>query len=96
MDWSDTIGQYIHSKMAQKAMEMRPDVDHQKIENSIKRSSITVGLVRESIADIIDAEIELMVLYRTLGDRSISLDFLAGMLAAADLVRNGTHIMDEV
>lgn len=96
MNWEDTIGQYIHAKMAQRAMEIRPSVEHEKIHDSIKRSSITVGIVRDSIADVLDAEIETMIAYRTFGDRSITLDFLSGMLAAADLVRSGTHVSDSL
>ena len=94
MNWDDTIGQNIHSRMAKKAMEIRPDVDHVKIHTSIKRSTPTVEIVRDSIADVLDAEIEALIAYRSFGDRTISLDFLSGLLAAAELVRYGTHITD--
>lgn len=96
MNWDDTIGQNIHAQMYNKALEVRPTTNKEALQASIKRSTVTVGIVRNSIADVLDAEIETMVALRSLGDRSISLDFLAGLLAAADLVRKGTHVTDNL
>jgi hypothetical protein len=35
-----------------------------------------------------------MVTYRVLGDSSITLDYLAGLQSAVDLVRYGIHLSD--
>ena len=94
MNWDDTIGLNIHAKMISKALEVKPLSDIKALEASIKRSSITVGITRDCIADVVDAEIETLIAYRTMGDYSISNDFLAGMLAVADLIRKGTHVTD--
>lgn len=96
MDWNDTIGQNIQAKMISKALEVKPLSDIDSLRGSIKRSSITVGITRECIADVVDAEIEAMIGYRSMGDYSITNDFLAGMLAVADLIRSGTHVMDNL
>lgn len=96
MDWNDTIGQRIHSMMTQRAIDVRPDVERSKIEQSIKRSSITVGITRDSIADVLQGELETLILMRSLGDRSITLDFLSGILAATELVRSGTHVSESI
>jgi hypothetical protein len=56
--------------------------------------SLSVGITREAISKVIDAEIEAMVAYRVLGDSSITLDYLAGLQSASDLVRYGVHLSD--
>jgi hypothetical protein len=56
--------------------------------------SLSVGITREAISKVIDAEIEAMVTYRVLGDSSITLDYLAGLQSASDLVRYGVHLSD--
>jgi hypothetical protein len=50
--------------------------------------------VQEKETQVIDAEIEAMVAYRILGDSSITLDYLAGLQSASDLVRYGVHLSD--
>lgn len=95
MNWDDTIGQYIHAKMVAKALEQRPDADRQKLYDSIKRASVTVGITRESIADVLEAETSSLAMMRILNTPEITIDFLAGMLAATELVRNGKHVTDD-
>ena len=95
MDWNDTFGQYIHAKMVERALEVKPDADKQKLNDSIKRSSLTVGITRESIADIVDAEASSVAMLRVLGDGQYTIDFLAGMLAIGEFIRTGKHITGE-
>jgi len=95
MNWNDTIGQYIHAKMVYKALEQKPDADRDKLDNSIKRATLTVGITRDSIADVLEAETQSLAMMRVLGTHGITIDFLAGMLAATQLVRNGKHVTDD-
>lgn len=95
MNWDDTFGQYIHATMFNRAIKQKPDADREKLEQSIKRAGLTVGITRESIADVLDAEIESLAMMRILGDRFITIDFLAGMLAASQFIRTGKHILDD-
>lgn len=95
MNWDDTFGQYIHANMVNQAIKQRPYIDKDKLNESIKRTSITVGITRDSIADVLQAEMELLAFMRVLGEKDITLDFLAGMLASIDFIRNGKHILDD-
>jgi hypothetical protein len=95
MDWSDTIGQHIHAKMVAKALQQKPDADRVKLDESIKRTSLSVGIARTAIADVIQAEIEALAMMRVLGSNYISNDLLAGMICAERLVRNGKHVTGE-
>ena len=95
MNWDDTIGQYINARMYNKALEMKPDADKAKLQESIKRASITVGIVRQSIAEVVEAEVENLAMLRVLGDDQYTIDFLAGMIAASELIRSGKHITGE-
>jgi hypothetical protein len=95
MDWNDTIGQYIHANMFNKALQMKPDANRVKLEESIKRASTTVGITRSSIADVLEAETSSLAMMRVLGDTNITIDFLAGMLAALQLIRDGKHVTDD-
>lgn len=94
MNWNDTIGQRIHALMVRKALENRPGADLQKLEESIARASFTVGLSRQGIVDVLQAEVETLIAMRVLGT-SIPNDFLAGMLASIDLVKDGRHVLDD-
>jgi hypothetical protein len=62
-----------------------------KLINSITRASLTVGIARDSIADVMSAEIEALAFHRALGNDGITIDYLAGWSAATDLVRYGKH-----
>lgn len=94
MNWNDTIGQYIHAKMVEHALNVKPEADREKLENSIHRASITVGITRQSIADVLQGEIESLAMRRALGDYEITIDFMAGLVAAELLVRTGKHVTD--
>ena len=94
MNWADTIGQRIHVLMVNKALENRPGADRQKLEESIARASFTVGIARQGIVDVLEAEMETLVAMRVLGT-SIPNDFLAGMLASIDLIKDGRHVLDD-
>lgn len=91
MNWQDTIGQYIKAKMIAKALQQRPDADQDKLLDSIARTSVTVGIARDAIADVMEAEIEALAFHRALGNFAVTIDYLAGWTAATDLVRNGKH-----
>ena len=91
MNWQDTIGQYIKAKMIAHALKIKPDADKDKLLDSIARTSITVGITRESIADIMEAEIEALAFHRALGNYGITIDYMAGWPGASDLVRYGKH-----
>ena len=93
MNWEDTVGQTIHSEMFNAAKKQKPDSDSEKLHKSIIRTSLSVGIARESIAKVIDAEVDALTTYRALGDE-VPLMFIAGLLAAADLIRFGIHVMD--
>jgi hypothetical protein len=54
---------------------------------------LSVGITRESIAKVLDTEVQALVSYRVLGD-DIPLLFIAGLSAASDLVRYGVHVTD--
>lgn len=94
MNWNDTIGKRVHALMVTKALDQRPHADRQKLEESIARTSLTVGLTRQGIVDVLEGEMETLVAMRVLGT-SISNDFLAGMLASIDLIRDGRHVLDD-
>jgi hypothetical protein len=93
MNWTDTIGQTIHSEMFNAALKQKPNADHKKLHDSIIRTSLSVGITRESIAKVLDTEVQALVSYRVLGD-DIPLLFIAGLSAASDLVRYGVHVTD--
>lgn len=94
MNWTDTVGVTIHNELVRHALKNKPDADVSKLEKSITHMSLSVGITREAISKVLDAEIEAMVTYRVLGDPSITLDYLAGLQSAADLVRYGVHLSD--
>lgn len=95
MNWNDTLGQYVRARMIAKALENKPNADIDKLEDSIARTSFTVGIVRESIADVLQAELESVAMRYALGDHEISYDFMAGLVAAEKLVRIGKHVTDD-
>lgn len=94
MNWNDTIGQHIHAKMVAKALEIKPHADRVKLDESIVRQSLTVGITRQGIADVLQAELESLAFRRAMGDVDITIDFLAGLVAAELLVRTGKHVTD--
>jgi hypothetical protein len=95
VNWDDTIGQYIHAKMVEKALQNKPDADLAKLHDSIKRTSLSVGIARTAIADVIQAELESLAMLRVLGTNDITNDFLAGMVCAERLIRTGKHVTGE-
>ena len=80
--------------MVEHALKVKPETDRQKLEDSIHRASITVGITRQSVADVLQAEVESLAMRRTLGDLEITIDFMAGLVAAELLVRTGKHVTD--
>ena len=94
MNWTDTVGVTIHNELVRHALKNKPDADVEKLERSITNMSLSVGITREAISKVLDAEVEAMVAYRVFGDNSITLDYLAGLQSAADLVRYGVHLSD--
>jgi hypothetical protein len=77
--------------MITKALEQRPDADREKLLDSIAKTSLTADIIRTSIADVMDAEIEALAFHRALGNHNVTIDYLAGWTAATDLVRYGKH-----
>lgn len=96
MNWQDTVGVTIHNDLVRSALKNKPDADIDKLEASVKRMSLSVGITRNAIADVLDAELEAMVAYRSMGDLSITLEYLAGLQSAVDLVRFGVHLTDGI
>jgi hypothetical protein len=94
MNWNDTIGITIHNRMVSKALEQKPYADRQKLEESIARTSLTLGIARDCISDVLQAEIDTLIAMRVMGSY-IPNDFLAGMLASLDLIRDGKHVLDD-
>lgn len=95
MNWNDTIGQAIHAKLFNQAVLNNPNVDKEKLHASIINMGISVGITREAIADVLQAEMEAMAFYKSEGNPYITLDFLTGMLAATELTRTGKHVSDD-
>jgi hypothetical protein len=93
MNWSDTVGQAIHSEMFNLAIKQKPDADPKKLHQSIIRTGLSVGATREAIAKVLDAEIAALIAYRILGD-NVPVEFIAGISAASELVRYGVHVTD--
>lgn len=96
MNWTDTVGVTIHNDLVRSVLKNKPDADIDKLEASVKRMSLSVGITRNAIADVLDAELEAMVAYRSMGDLSITLEYLAGLQSAVDLVRFGVHLTDGI
>jgi hypothetical protein len=96
MNWTDTVGITIHNDLVRSALKNKPDADIDKLEASVKRMSLSVGITRMAIASVIEAEIEAMLAYRLLGDTSITPEYVAGLQSAADLVRYGVHLTDGI
>ena len=94
MNWTDTIGVTIHNDLVRSALKNKPDADIDKLEASVKRMSLSIGITRMAIATVLDAEVEAMCAYRALGDFSITPEYVAGIQSAADLVRYGVHLSD--
>jgi len=94
MNWTDTIGITIHNELVRHALKNKPDAELSKLEKSITNMSLSVGITREAISKVLDAEIQAMIAYRAFGDNSITLDYLAGLQSASDLVRYGIHLSD--
>ena len=93
--WQDTIGQNIHAVLLDNIMHHNPDVDVDQANFAINAMTKTVEVIRTSISDVLEGEIETLAFRRTLGDDSIGIEFLAGMMAALELVRDGTHLKEE-
>lgn len=91
MNWNDTIGLAIKAQMMAHALKVRPDIEPDRLANSISRASLSVGIARHAIADVMEAEIEALAFHRALGNYAITIDYLAGWTAATSLVRNGIH-----
>jgi hypothetical protein len=96
MNWTDTVGITIHNNLVRSALKNKPDADIEKLEGSIVRMSLSVGITRMAIASVLEAEVEAMLAYRALGDTSITPEYVAGLQSAADLVRYGIHISDGI
>ena len=94
MNWDDTIGLTIHAELVNHALKVRPDVDPEKLERSIRNTSTSVSLTRQAICKVLQGEIDTLVAYRALGT-PVSIEFIAGILAALDLVEYGKHVMDK-
>jgi hypothetical protein len=94
MNWTDTVGVTIHNDLVRSALKNKPDADREKLEKSVVNLSLSVGITRNAIADVLEAELEAMILHRVLGDNSMTLDYLAGLQSAVDLVRYGIHLSD--
>lgn len=80
--------------MVEQALAVKPHADRQKLDESIQRASFTVGIARMSIADVLQAEVETLAMLKALGDVEITIDFMAGLVAAELLVRTGKHVTD--
>ena len=93
--WQDTIGQNIHAVLLDNIMHHNPDVHLQQANYVINGMTKTVAVIRTSISDVLEGEIETLAFRRSLGDDSISIEFLAGMLAALELIRDGKHLKGE-
>lgn len=93
MNWSDTIGLAIHAELVNHALKVKPDVDQEKLAKSIKNTTASVSLTRDAICKVLEAEVDTLVAYRALGT-PVNIDFIAGVLAALDLVKKGKHVMD--
>lgn len=93
MNWSDTVGLTIHAELVNHALKVKPEVDHDKLAKSIKNTTTSVGITRQAICKVLQAEVDTLVAYRALGTY-VSIDFIAGLLAALDLVESGKHVMD--
>jgi hypothetical protein len=93
--WHDTIGQNIHAVLLDNIMHHNPDVHLAQANHAINGMTKTVAVIRTSISDVIEGEIETLAFRRSLGDDSIGIEFLAGMLAALELVRDGKHLKGE-
>ena len=96
MNWTDTVGVTIHNDLVRSALKNKPDADIDKLEASVKRMSLSVGITRNAIASVIEAEVEAMLAYRALGDTSLTPEYVAGLQSAADLVRYGLHLSDGI
>jgi len=96
MNWTDTVGVTIHNDLVRSALKNKPDADIDKLEASVKRMSLSVGITRMAIASVIEAEVEAMLAYRALGDTSITPEYVSGLQSAADLVRYGVHLSDGI
>jgi hypothetical protein len=94
MNWDDTIGKYIHALMVTKALEVKPSANRQKLDESIARTSLSIGLARQGCGDVLQAELEALIAMRVMGI-PVTNDFLAGMLASIDLIRDGKHVLDD-
>lgn len=94
MNWDDTIGLTVHAELVNYALKVRPNVDPVKLEKSIKNTTQSVSLTRDAICKVLEAEIDTLVAYRALGT-PVSIEFIAGILAALDLVKDGKHVMDK-
>lgn len=93
--WHDTIGQNIHAVLLDNIMQHNPDVQVSEARFAINAMTKTVEVIRTSISDVLEAEVETLAFRRTLGDDSIGIEFLAGMLAALELVRDGKHLKED-
>jgi hypothetical protein len=92
--WGDTIGRNIHAVLLDNIMYHNPDIHLNEARFAINAMTKTVAVIRTSISDVLEGEIEALAFRRSLGDDSIGIEFLAGMLAALELVRDGTHLRE--
>jgi len=95
MNWTDTVGVTIHNDLVRGALKNKPDANLDKLERSVINMSFSVGITREAIAKVLDAELDAMVTYHLFGDRTVTVAYLAGLQSAVDLVRFGIHLTDQ-
>jgi hypothetical protein len=92
--WNDTIGRNIHAVLLDNIMHHNPYIHVDEAKFAINAMTKTVAVIRTSISDVLEGEIEALAFRRSLGDDSIGIEFLSGMLAALELVRDGTHLRE--
>lgn len=89
MNWNDPVGRHISAVLINAGHKARPEIPISVLTQGVERMSYSVGLVRQAIADMIYAELDIAQFWNEHAEAELSEDFLAGMLMAAWLVERG-------
>ena len=94
--FADTIGQRIQSKLMQYAYENDYQGNPEQLERQIKALANVIHIARESIADVIEAEVEVLASRDTNELNQTQILFMSGLLHAHDMITKGTELIGKV
>lgn len=94
--FADTIGQRIQNKLIQYAYANDFQGNREQLERQIKALANVIQITRESIADVIEAEVEVLAARDSNELDQTQILFMSGLLHAHDMITKGTELIGKV